>query len=70
MAEQDRKSPNRWEPGVDVDSEENYDRFTEQLAQELLTDYAPEHIAVIAAQHIMYVDLLSRYIEELARAGM
>lgn len=67
MAEQDIKSPDRWEPGVDVDSEEKYDRFTEQLARDLLTDCTPEHISVIAAQHIMYVDCLSRYIDELCK---
>lgn len=64
MAEQDNKPPSRWEPGVDVDSEQKYNKFTEQLAQELLSDCTPEHIAVIAAQHMIYADLLSRSLDE------
>lgn len=67
MAEQDKKLHDRWEPGVDVDSEEKYNKFTEQLAQELLSDCAPEHIAVIAAQHMMYADCLSQSLDELRK---
>lgn len=67
MVEQDRKPPDRWEPGVDVDSEEEYNKFAEQLAQELLSDCVPEHIAMIAAQHMMYADILSQSLAELRK---
>ncbi|WP_437883543.1 hypothetical protein [Pseudomonas sp. LRF_L74] len=60
--------PARWAPGVEVDSKEDYDRFTHQLALELLDECTPVHIAVVAAQHMMFSDLLSRALDESRRA--
>ncbi len=57
--------PSKWAPGAEVLSAEEYDRFTEQLARELLATYTPEHIAVIAAQHMMYADELKLCAHEL-----
>ncbi len=45
-------------------SAEEYARFTEQLAQELLETYTPESLAVVTAQHIIYVDELKCVLEE------
>lgn len=56
--------PGRWAPGIEVNSKEDYDRFTQQLAQELLSECTSEHIAVVAAQHMMLSDLLSRALAE------
>lgn len=50
--------PDKWSPGVRVITEEEYDRFTNKLALELLATCSPEHLAVIAAQHMIYVDEL------------
>ncbi|MBD9672994.1 hypothetical protein IB275_20610 [Pseudomonas sp. PDM21] len=56
--------PSQWSPGVRVTSAEEYDRFTDQLAGELLATCTPEHLAVIAAQHMMYADELKCVLEE------
>lgn len=56
--------PSHWSPGVRVQSAEEYDRFTDQLAGELLTTCSPEHLAVIAAQHMMYANELKCVLEE------
>lgn len=56
--------PSQWSPGVRVNSAEEYERFTDQLARELLATCTPEHLAVIAAQHMMYADELKCVPEE------
>lgn len=56
--------PSQWSPGVRAVSAEEYDRFTDQLARELLATCSPEHIAVIAAQNMIYADELKCVIEE------
>lgn len=56
--------PSQWSPGVRALSTEEYDRFTDQLARELLATCPPEHIAVIAAQHMLYADELKCVLEE------
>lgn len=56
--------PSQWSPGVRVTSAKEYDRFTDQLARELLATCTPEHIAVIAAQHMMYADELKCLLSE------
>lgn len=56
--------PDKWSPGVRVISEEEYDRFTNKLALELLATCSPEHLAVIAAQQMMYADELKHLLEE------
>ncbi|MBV2133358.1 hypothetical protein KRX52_11190 [Pseudomonas sp. MAP12] len=60
MTEQE-KEPTllRWEPGMEIASEKEYQEATNHLAKELLRDYTPEQLAVIAAQHVIYVDALS-----------
>lgn len=55
--------PSEWSPGIRVTSAEEYDQFTDQLAKELLATYTPEHLAVIAAQHMMYADELKCVLE-------
>jgi len=40
------------------DTEAEYHESTERLANELLAEYTPQQIAIIAAQHIIYVDSL------------
>ncbi|MGP3792521.1 hypothetical protein [Pseudomonas sp. B392_1p] len=45
-----------WEPGMEVSSEAQYHEVTERLARELLQAYTPEQLAVITAQHLIYVD--------------
>lgn len=40
------------------DTEAEYHESTERLANELLAEYTPQQIAIIAAQHMIYVDLL------------
>lgn len=40
------------------DTEAEYHESTERLANELLAEYTPQQIAIIAAQHIIYVDFL------------
>lgn len=55
--------PSHWSSGLKVISAEEYDRFTDQLARELMATCTPEHIAVIAAQHMIYVDELKCALE-------
>ena len=64
IKEMKAQRPGNWSPGVRVISENEYKRFTEQLARELLTTYSPEHLAVIAAQHVMYSNELKCVLEE------
>lgn len=40
------------------DTKAEYHESTERLANELLAEYTPQQIAIIAAQHIIYVDFL------------
>lgn len=47
-----------WEAGQEITSEEEYLRATHWLANQLLKECTPEHLAVIAAQHMIYVDSL------------
>lgn len=47
-----------WEAGQEITSEEEYQRATHWLANQLLKECTPEHLAVIAAQHMIYVDSL------------
>lgn len=56
--------PGKWSPGVRALSAEEYERFTNQLAQELLATCSLEHLAVIAAQHMIYADELKCVLEE------
>ncbi len=54
----------RWHSGVSVTSTEEFDRFTVQLAQTLLKTYSPEHIATIAAQRIILLDMTQSVLEK------
>jgi hypothetical protein len=56
--------PSQWSPGVRALSAEEYERFTDQLARELLATCTPERIALIAAQHMIYADELRCVLEE------
>ncbi len=56
--------PSQWSPGIRVASADEYERFTEQFARELLATCTPDHLAVIAAQHMMYADELKCVLEE------
>ena len=56
--------PSHWNPGVRVQSAEEYDRYTDQLARELLAATTPNQLAVIAAQHMIYADELKCVLEE------
>ncbi|MDX2355000.1 MAG: hypothetical protein ACKVLM_04750 [Pseudomonadales bacterium] len=56
--------PSHWSPGVRVKSAEEYDRYADHLARELLATCTPEHMAVIAAQHMIYSDELKCLLEE------
>ncbi|PIA72811.1 hypothetical protein CDR19_11280 [Ectopseudomonas toyotomiensis] len=47
----------QWSPGVRVTSPEEFDQFAAQLAQNLLDTYSPEHIATIAAQRTILLDM-------------
>lgn len=49
-----------WEPGVEINSEAEYMAMTQHLAKDLLSDNTPEQLAIIAAQHIIYTDMLKR----------
>ena len=48
----------QWSTGVKATSPEEFDQFTDQLARSLLETFTPEHIATIAAQHIIAMDEL------------
>lgn len=67
MTNHQNEAPRRWVPGVEIESEEDYEQYTALLAKELLEECTPEHIAVVAAQHIMYADLLERSLAENRR---
>lgn len=62
----------QWNPGVRVTSPEEFDQFTAQLSQNLLESYSPEHIATIAAQRIILLDMskcvLDKTNEDLVKA--
>lgn len=45
-----------WEAGHDITTEEEYQQATEWLANKLLGECTPEHLAVIAAQHMICLD--------------
>lgn len=47
----------QWNPGVRVTCPEVFDQFAAQLAQNLLDTYSPEHIAIIAAQRTILLDM-------------
>lgn len=56
--------PSHWSPGVRTLSADEYDRFTDQIARKLMATCTPEHLAVIAAQHMIYSDELKCLLEE------
>ena len=45
------------------DTEAEYHESTERLANELLAEYTPLQIAIIAAQHMIYVDVLQEGVD-------
>lgn len=47
-----------WGPGMEISSEAQYHEVTERLARELLQEHTPEQLALITAQHLIYVDAL------------
>jgi hypothetical protein len=68
MNEQMKQSA--WEPGMEISSEAQYHEVTERLAKELLQTHTPEQLAVIAAQHLIYVDVLKQSEAETPRLGL
>lgn len=50
-------------PEWECNSDEEYNALTDQLAKELRRDCTPEHIAVIAAQHMIYVRELNAQLD-------
>ncbi|MGU2141327.1 hypothetical protein ACSETH_28785 [Pseudomonas aeruginosa] len=56
-----------WQPGMEITSESQYYEVTKQLAEALLSEHTPEQLAVIAAQHLIYVDVLNHSKHESAR---
>lgn len=48
----------RWEPGMELSTEDEYHTATAWLAKQLLRDNTPEQLAIIAAQHVIYVDAI------------
>lgn len=48
-----------WQPGMGIESEAHYHEVTENLARELIGECSTEELAVIAAQHMIYVDALT-----------
>lgn len=49
-----------WKFGKEITSEEEYRKQSRALAEELQRIYTPEQVAEIAAQHMLYVDVLNR----------
>lgn len=49
-----------WKFGKEITSEEEYHKQTSALAEELQRIYTPDQVAEIAAQNMLYVDLLNR----------
>ena len=49
-----------WQPGLRIISEPQYLEVTTELARTLLRQYTPEQVALIAAQHLVYVDALNQ----------
>lgn len=68
MNEQVKQSA--WEPGMEISSEAQYHDVTERLAKELLQTHTPEQLAVIAAQHLIYVDALKQSEAQTPRLGL
>ena len=56
-----------WQPGMEITSESQYYELTEQLARSLLSENTPKELAVIAAQHLIYVDVLRQNKDEPTR---
>ncbi|MFM5067471.1 hypothetical protein [Aeromonas sp. FDAARGOS 1418] len=48
-----------WKHGKEITSEEEYNEQTSALAEELQRIYTPSQVAEIAAQHMIYVDVLN-----------
>lgn len=69
MDGQDDASYSGWEAGQEITSEEEYQRATHWLANQLLKECTPEHLAVIAAQHMIYVDSLKASNDSLIAAN-
>lgn len=66
-----QKKQASWWQDVEITSEKEYHQATDRLAAELLRDNTPEQLAVIAAQHLIYVGALETRClaaEELVRA--
>lgn len=55
----------RWEPGMELSTEEEYHTATAWLAKELLRDNTPEQLAIIAAQHVIFADAIKARPKEL-----
>lgn len=61
--------PSQWSSGVRVQSAEEYDRYADLLARELLATCTPEQLAVTAAQHMMLLDAVSDSNDELRKTN-
>lgn len=55
---------------MEISSEAQYHEVTERLAKELLQAHTPEQLAVIAAQHLIYVDTLKQCEAKTPRLGL
>jgi len=68
LARQYRKErlarPKQWSPGVRIQSSEEYNHYTNQLARQLLKTLTLEQMAVITAQHMIFADELKFVLEE------
>lgn len=59
-SEEKKHTQLEWKPGVEINSEAEYIAMSNLLAKDLLNDNTPEQLALITAQHLIYVDQLSR----------
>lgn len=49
-----------WEPGIDIESKDEYEKAICSLAEKLLSSNTPDQLAEKLAQHIIYLDQLER----------
>jgi hypothetical protein len=61
----------RWELGMKLSTEtdKEYQAATARLAKELMRDYTPEQLAIITAQHVIYLDDLTNTNDSTKRAA-
>jgi hypothetical protein len=64
VKDQGKYTIHRWRPGIVINSETEYHELSKNLAEELIQQHSMEELAIIAAQHLIYVDAIQQGSQE------